>query len=228
MKRRRPLLNRTPLRATPKLAEPGKRKQAFKCSFCREPMERAWNPRHGTCSLDCTAKQGEEALAKAKRREEKALRIAKADERSSDRARREALKRRRDWLAEAQDEFNRYVRLRDVRAGHGCVSCTKKHDGTSKIGGAFDCGHYRSRGSAPHLRFHLHNVALQCKRCNDPKKGGGMPIEFERGLRARLGGAKVDAIKTDQTLRKFPIDYLRRLKAVFAKKARREEKRMTK
>lgn len=32
------------------------------------------------------------------------------------------------------------------------------------LAGGFDAGHYRSRGSAPHLRFYTLNIAGQCKR----------------------------------------------------------------
>ena len=38
--------------------------------------------------------------------------------------------------------------------------------GTGEVGGAYDCGHYRSTGSAAHLRFDERNAHAQRKVCN--------------------------------------------------------------
>jgi hypothetical protein len=141
-------------------------------------------------------------------------------ERAQTRARKEAVKTRRDWIAETQAAVNKYVRLRDH--GKGCISCGTHPE--QKFGGAADAGHFRSVGSAPHLRYYLPQIALQCVKCN--RYLGGNAVEMRRGLVARLGLDRVEQIEAMQGVAKWSIDYLQRLKKVMTKKARRLEKRM--
>lgn len=121
---------------------------------------------------------------------------------------------------EAQAAVNAYVRLRDE--GKTCISC-----GVSLVregfGGGFDAGHYRSRGSAPHLRFYTLNIAGQCKRCN--RYLGGNYQQFRLGLIDRLGVEKVEAIEKDQRARHYSKEDLRRIKRIFNKKCKFLEKR---
>lgn len=152
----------------------------------------------------------------------KVPKLERKAERAKDRASKEAQKTRSKWLAEAQTAVNRYVRLRDIHAGYGCITCGARPVGV-KFGGAFDCGHYLSRGSSPHLRFNLHNMALQCAREN--RYLGGVAGKFRMALVDRIGLTKVERLEAQQGPAKFTIDYLRRLKAVFGKKANRLEKR---
>lgn len=86
-----------------------------------------------------------------------------------------------------------------------------------------DCSHYRSVGSAPHLRFHLHNAAAACVRCN--RNLSGNIVELRKGMINRIGSEKIEAVECDQSVRKFTIEYLVRLKLIFAKKAKRLERR---
>lgn len=86
-----------------------------------------------------------------------------------------------------------------------------------------DCSHYRSVGSSPHLRFHLHNAAAACVRCN--RNLSGNIVELRKGIIDRIGEQKVLAVESDQSVKKFSIDYLKRVKAIFTKKAKRLEKR---
>jgi hypothetical protein len=55
---------------------------------------------------------------------------------------------------------------------------------------------------------------------------GGNAVEYRRGLVARLGLAKAEAIEAMQGSPKWSIDYLKRLKKIALKKARRIEKRL--
>lgn len=143
----------------------------------------------------------------------------KKAERKADKQRKESLKTRSEWMADAQKEVNRYVRLRDVH--FGCISCGAAPE--QKFGGAMDCGHYLSRGAFPHLRFHLHNMASQCVK--DNRYLGGLAPKFRIGLVERIGIDKVEALESMNKPAKFSIEYLKRLKSVFAKKANRLEKR---
>lgn len=206
MKRGAPLTRKTPLRARARISQPHAGPGEGTCAHCAQPFLRL-RPLQAVCSPIC-ARRKVEADKKA--------------ERESDRQRREALKRRRDWIAEAQAAVNKYVRLRDLCAGRGCISCGARPE--QKRGGTYDAGHFRSVGSAPHLRFYLPNVHLQCVRCN--RHLGGNAIEYRRGLVERIGSERVEAIEAMQGVGKWSVDYLRRLKAVMAKRARRLEKRL--
>lgn len=117
---------------------------------------------------------------------------------------------------------NKVVRLRDMLAGRSCITCGAHP--AQKVGGTMDAGHFRSVGSAPHLRFFTPQIALQCVTCN--RYQGGRALEFRKALVLRHGAEWVDALEGRQELAKFNIAYLQRLKAVFAKLGRRLEKRL--
>src|SRR6185436_23692 len=106
-----------------------------------------------------------EALVEQRRHKEIARRTR--EDRVSTRVALEAMQPLSYWVDKAQDAFNRYVRLRDLAAGHGCIDCGKPFE-PSKPGGSVDAGHYLSRGSAPHLKFDERNVFAQRKNCNRP------------------------------------------------------------
>lgn len=180
-----------------------------KCRVCKEPYAPA-RPMQVACSPDC-------ALVLAKAAREKHSNREAVKERKETR---ERLKSRADWVREAQTAVNRYVRLRDH--GRPCISCGATPG--PKFGGAMDCGHYRSVGSSPGTRFDLRNMASQCVKCN--RYLGGMAVEFRKGLVARIGVVAVEDLESYNSVRKFSIDYLRRLKSIFSKKARRLEKRI--
>jgi hypothetical protein len=98
-----------------------------------------------------------------------------------------------------------------------CISC---HVYLPSIyapeGGKFDCGHYRSVGSAPHLRFHEHNAHGQCKKCN--RYGAGRAVDYRRGLIRRIGLEAVEALESDQEPRKWSIAELAEIKATYRAK----------
>ena len=164
------------------------------------------------CSPDCAV-----SIAAAKK--EKVEQRKRSDERKADRAKREQMKTKPQLEAEVEQEMNRYVRLRDY--SKGCISCGRAFNPTS-IGGSCDAGHYRSKGSAKHLRFDERNVHGQCKYCNDHLASN--PIGYRRGLIERIGINAVEALESDQDLRKYTKDELREMKATYRRKARELEK----
>lgn len=135
------------------------------------------------------------------------------------RKRKEALKSRGDWMREAQAAFNSYIRARDY--GKPCISCGVMEQ-SRFTGGHFDCGHYRSRGAASHLRFNVYNAHGQCKRCN--RELSGNAVEYRIGLVRRIGERALSELENDNTSRSFNIHYLRRLKAIFSRRARHIKK----
>lgn len=198
------------------------KKPRRKCTVCREWFHPA---RDGqiVCSYECACAVGKEQTAKiqaeTQRKEIKRQREEEKAGRQRRRAKRLELKTKPQWKKEAQTAFNRYVRLRD--AGKPCISCGRLP--AQKLGGTMDCGHYRTRGAAAHLAFNLHNTAAQCVYCN--RDGAGAQKAFEQGLIERIGPDKVEALNNDHSIRKFDIQYLQRIKAIFTRKARALEKR---
>jgi hypothetical protein len=168
------------------------------------------------CSVNCSLEYARKVAA---RKEAKVAR----EERKATREARIKLKTRREWIAEAQAAVNKVVRLRDALAGRGCISCGAKPQ--QRYGGAMDAGHFRSVGSAPHLRYYLPQIWAQCKRCN--RDLGGSVVNYRRGLVERIGLERVEQIEAMQGTAKWSVEYLQRLKKVMNKKAKRLEKRIS-
>ena len=163
------------------------------------------------CAIKLAEKQKAQKLARANRDERKSLAERKAK-----------LKTRREWIAEAQAAVNKVARLRDLLAGHGCISCGARPQ--QKFGGTMDAGHYRSVGSAAHMRYFLPQINAQCTRCN--RELGGSAVNYRKGLIERIGINRVEEIESMQWTAKWSVEYLMRLKKVMNKKARRLEKRI--
>lgn len=175
-----------------------------KCTICREKPKA--NPMASVCGFDC-------ALTKANRDADKRKAKVEQEERRAHRASKEALKTRSDWMREAQTAFNAFIRARD--AGKPCICCGKPFE-PQKIGGSVDAGHYRSRGSAPHLRFDERNCHAQRKNCNRP--GGTTHDSFRAGMIARIGLEALEALEADQEPRKWTIEELKAIKATYKAK----------
>lgn len=139
---------------------------------------------------------------------EKSRKVLEKAERMADRAKREEMKTKPQLEKEVEEAMNRYVRLRDW--DDGCISCGRAFVRGS-LGGDCDAGHFRSKGSAKHLRFDPRNVHAQCKHCNDFLAGN--PIGYEKGLIAKIGKEAVEALKFDQEPRRHTRDELREMRA---------------
>jgi phytoene dehydrogenase-like protein len=165
-------------------------------------------PLQAACSIGCAI-----VLSKDKLRADAE---AKAKvERKSDQARKDAIKTRSDWMKEAQAAFNAFIRARD--ANQPCISSGRPLQAEA-IGGGFDAGHYRSIGSAPHLRFDERNVHGQSK--HDNRYLAGNAVDYRIGLIARIGLQAVEALEADQESRKWSTDDLRAIKALYRAKLR--------
>lgn len=183
------------------------------CKHCRRKLDPPMLI-HPEC-IDAYAEAQEE---KAKRRAEKQARMQAKVQRAEDRKRREAIKTIPQLIAEAQREFNAYIRARD--AGKPCICCGKPFE-ANKPGGSMDAGHYLSRGAAGHLRFNENNVFGQRKNCNRP--GGTTRAAFRAGVIERIGLEAVEALEADNTVRKWTADELREIKRTYAAKRRELE-----
>ncbi|WP_312115266.1 recombination protein NinG [Stutzerimonas nitrititolerans] len=168
-------------------------------------------PLQTACSVGCAIALTQTQKARESRNQAK-------QERAARRAARERIKTKGDYMRETQAVINRYVRLRD--AHRGCVSCDKPADWA----GQWHASHFRSRGAAPHLRFHLHNIHKACSICNNHLSGNIMGYRPE--LVRRIGADRVGQLEASQERASFTIDYLKRLKKVFSRKVRLTEARL--
>ena len=182
-----------------------------KCKVCRSEFTPN-KPMQSVCSVECALSLA--SLKKAKRERAKVI-----QDRKETKEKLEKLKTRGDWIKEAQIEFNRYIRLRD--AGKPCICCGMPM-GENVPGGSVDAGHYRSRGSAPHLRFDERNVHAQKKQCN--RYASGNVIGYRLGLIERIGLEAVEALECDQAPRDHSIEALRAIKAHYRAKWKELEK----
>lgn len=151
-----------------------------------------------------TCRKFECAIAYGRKAREKKEANAKKETARSDKARLEAMKTKPELTKEAQRAFNAYIRKRD--SGMPCISCGG-HLEAGAVGGGYDCGHYRSVGSAPHLRFVESNAHGQCKRCN--RYLSGNVTEYRAGLIERIGLDAVAALEADQMARHYTAEDLR-------------------
>ena len=174
------------------------------CRVCNGGFVRR-NSMQTVCSMRCAIK-----LPAINRR-------AQIEDRRQTKRKLDALKSRSEWLKDAQVVINRYVRLRD--ANLGCVSCDKPPSWS----GQWHASHFRSVGSASSVRFNLWNIHKSCSVCNNWKSGN--LSEYEPRLRARIGDERVDALIASNERSSYSVEYLKRLKAVFMKKAARIERR---
>lgn len=139
----------------------------------------------------------------------------KARERAETKARKAKLETIPELIAAAQKEFNAFIRERD--RGQPCICCGKPL-GEGDVGGAYDAGHYRSRGSASHLRFDERNCHAQRKACN--RYGAGRAVDYRMGLIARIGLEAVEALEADNTVRKWTREELRELRDAYRAKTK--------
>jgi hypothetical protein len=142
----------------------------------------------------------------------------------------ESIKLPSKWLSEAQTEVNKYIRIRDIF--EPCIACNKAREVIEaeqswKVGGCWDAGHFQSRGAKGQLRFVLYNINKQCKSCNAgsskfSSKAATVDANYRANLIKKIGIEKVEALENNNVIdhRKKDIDYLKRVKKIFAKKAR--------
>lgn len=187
------------------------------CPHCRAKLE-AGQRIHPDCIHDWSIAQE----AKAKRTAEKQARAAAKVERAEIKRRKEAIKTIPKLKKEAEREFNAFIRARD--ANLPCISCGANPPDLSRLHAGRDAGHYRSVGSAAHLRYHEDNVHAQCVKCN--QWGAGRAVDYRIGLVKRIGSERVEALETNNTPHKWTEDELRAIKVTYAAKTRELKKAM--
>jgi hypothetical protein len=180
-----------------------------KCKVCKTEFTPA-RPMQNWCSLDCAVKLANQAVEKKKAKEAQ-------EDRKKTREKLDAMRTKPQLVKVAQTAFNAFVRARD--ADKPCISCGKP---PSTETNQTDAGHFRSVGSAPHMRFVEDNIHGQCKHCNQYLAGN--VLAYRKGLIERIGLERVEQIESDQTVRKYTKEGLQEIAKHYNAETRRLKK----
>ena len=178
----------------------------------RAPRQRKCaNP---ACDVKFTPKIGQKvccwqcglAIADQPANQKKARMAIDQRERREIKVRKQKVKRRSEYMQEAQDAFNAWIRQRD--AGQPCISCGTTADVQ------YCAGHYRTVGACPELRFEPLNVHRQCnKNCNLERSGN--IVEYRIRLVKKIGADAVAWLEGPHEPKKYTIEDLQQIKAKY-------------
>ena len=184
-----------------------------KCPECAEKYQPTRQMQPCCDNMECKASYAIRHIeATRKRRRMQEMNVQKAD-RKVIKLKLDAIKPRGKLIAEADRAFCAYIRFRDQLAGYLCISSGKPLDWS---GNNVDAGHYRSRGSAHHLRYDERNCHAQSK--HDNRYISGNAVDYRIGLIARIGLAEVEALEADKKPRKYSNYDLIAIKAKYVAK----------
>ena len=208
-------------------------KYQLRAKVVKKPFGNFYNETHaGNFAVAKFKRDTAKKIAKAK---QVVVKKDKAFNRETKRLK-ETIKPKSKWLSEAQAAFNKYIRLRDYE--DPCIACLKPREVIEaeqgwKTGGCWDAGHFKTRGAKGQLRFILFNVHKQCKSCNAGSgkfsaKAATVDANYRINLIEKIGVKKVEWLdnNNDIDLKKGDIEYLKRVKKIFTKRANRLEKRI--
>ena len=177
-----------------------------KCPICSDLFTKS-RPLQKVCSPPC-------AMTHARKLTEKKQAKQEAAERKQTREKLKAMETYPQLVKKAQTAFNGFIRARD--SGKPCISCGRP---LSDQPNTYDAGHYRSVGSAPHMRFVEDNCHGQCKHCNQYLSGNH--VEYRKRLIERIGQRNVELIEADQTVRKYTREGLEEIARHYRAEARK-------
>lgn len=174
------------------------------------------------------------AVAKQPGNQKKARVAIDQRERREIKVRKEKLKKYGEHVEDATKAKQAYRRVYELSIGSGCMSCGKSQEQVQaeqgwKPGGAWDGGHYLSKGARPELRLEDINIWLQCKGCNGgsakyARKGESVRNGFRAGLIERIGLQAVEELEADHRPRKYTVDELKQITAEYRLKLRELKK----
>lgn len=175
-----------------------------KCRVCGTEFTPFFSTTVVCNNLECAKTEGQRRTAK---QEAKRKRIEKKQIKQAI----EALEPPSYWIKKLKPIFNRYIRERDKH--QPCISC-ERH--TLEENEQWDCGHFRTVGSSPHLRFVEDNAHKQCSSCNRGsekyiKKRERIATAYDTNLIQRIGQERVDAVKNDNEARKYTSEQLQEM-----------------
>lgn len=176
-----------------------------RCKSCKEKFTPA-RPLQSCCGISCAIAYANKLKAKESTQQRKL-------ERAERKIKLNAIKTIPELIKEAQTAFNAFIRERDKN--ELCICCDKPY-GTNHLGGDFDCGHYRSRGAAGHLRFNEDNAFGQRKYCNTYLSGNVQGMR--EGMIKRIGIDRVIAVETNNETHKWTKQELIDIKNLYKNK----------
>ena len=191
-----------------------------RCSHCKSHFRHNEGIVEGVnawCSFDHKIQWAIEAGKKLRQREKKAERKVFNERKQRNR------ENDHKWqTARTQAEFNRLIRLLD--RDRPCISC-----GRNECGHVWDCGHFKTVGAYPHLRFDPRNAFKQGSNCNRPNErrhGNAASVAdgFQRGIIERYGHAHLLWLGSYHSAKHYTCPELADLRASFAEESRRLEK----
>jgi hypothetical protein len=168
-----------------------------KCKSCGEIFQKI-RQLQNTCSIDCAITHANK-LKKAQEDTRKRLERVKTKKAI------DSIKTKSEWLKEAQRFFNIYIRTRDEKLP--CISCQRFH------AGQYHCGHYRTVGSSPHLRFDERNCHKQCAPCNNHLSGN--IVNYRTNLKAKIGEQALNDLESDQSSKHYTIEEIKAIKVKY-------------
>lgn len=119
-----------------------------------------------------------------------------------------------DYLKLAQQVFNKYINLRDK--GLPCISCDKP------ITGRVNASHFWNANNHYNVRFNEDNVHSSCITCNQFLSGN--LLEYRTRLISKIGEQRFNILEAEsKETRKFTIDELKELIAIYKKKIKEYE-----
>lgn len=170
------------------------------------------------CSVDCAYAVGMQVRLKQDKAADRDFKAAARAERKRLQARKDAIKPLSHWLKLTEKVMNTYVRWRDH--ADGCISCDKP----ATWGGQWHASHFRSVGAAKQLRYHLWNIHKACSQCNDRLSGN--IAAYTPRIVQKIGAERVEWLNNNHALANYSVEYLARMRKVFAKKTHRLQKRL--
>lgn len=148
---------------------------AKKCCICEDKFDPVRSTLEKCCNkYDCKVSFALQVVSKQKLAKEKKAKQEYTKEKIEAK---EKLKTLTEWHNDLQREINSIVRAID--AGHPCISSQRP------LGKSFDAGHMYSRGSNPHIRYHLFNIFAQSVHDNQWKSGN--QLDFVDGIEKTFG-----------------------------------------
>lgn len=192
------------------------------CKTCKAKFAPA-RPMAVCCSSMC-------ALSLARSKRGKAEKVAMVKDRRETKAKLAKFKTRGEWLREAKTAIQKFRRLEELAKGRGCMSCGRpQHEVIGgegwKPGGAWDGGHFMSKGAHPELALEPLNIWLQCKSCNGgsskyARKGYTVNAAFEAHLIEQEGAELVEWLKGPHEPKHYTIEELIAIKQEYAARVR--------
>lgn len=169
------------------------------CPICKGKFVRTRAIQPCCSKYECQVSYAKQVIEKKNRKELK--------------ERKAKLKKRSEYIKDAQTVFNKYIRLRDNFLP--CISCGRHHSGQ------YHAGHYRSTKAAPELRFHPLNNHKQCQPCNNHLSGN--IVEYRKRLIEKIGIDNVEWLEGPHEPKKYTIEDLIAIKKEYQRKIKEIE-----